>query len=120
MSVVAVFLAAIFVAPNFVDWNQYRDELTAYAKSFTGRELEIKGDIKFAILPSPILAIKDLRISNSNGPTDANIASLESLEIHLALTPLLTKNIQVTNLKLGNPIINLENASAVKTNYFSA
>ena len=58
VSVVAVFLAAIFVAPSFVDWNQYRDELTAYAKSFTGRELEIKGDIKFAILPSPILVIR--------------------------------------------------------------
>ena len=113
---VAVFLAAIFVAPNFVDWNQYRDELTAYAKSFTGRELEIKGDIKFAILPSPILAIKDLRIANSKGPRDADIASLESLEIHLALTPLLTKNIQVTNLKLGNPVINLENASGSKDN----
>ena len=106
-----MFLAAIFVAPNFVDWNQYRDELTAYAKSFTGRELEIKGDIKFAVLPSPILAIKDLRIANSKGPKDADLASLKSLEIHLALTPLLTKNIQVTNLKLGNPIINLENGS---------
>ena len=113
---VAVFLAAIFVAPNFVDWNQYRDELTAYAKSFTGRELEIKGDIRFAILPTPILAIKDLRIANSMDLGDADIASLKSLEIHIALVPLLTKNIQVTNLKLSNPVINLENAIGGKNN----
>ena len=61
MSVVAVFFAAIFVVPNFFDWNQYRDELTAYAKSFTGRELEIKGDIKFAILGKLIKKLIDAR-----------------------------------------------------------
>ena len=112
-----MFLAVIFVAPNFVDWNQYRDELTAYAKSVTGREFEIKGDVKFGIFPSPILVIKDLRIANSKSPTNGDIASLESLEFHLALTPLLTKNIQIIDLKLGNPVINLEKSSSSKNNF---
>ena len=107
ISVTAIFGVIIF-APSFIDWNQYRSELTTLAKSIVGRELTIKGDLNVAILPTPVFSVNNVHLANVEGATNADMIFLESLEVHVALFPLLTKNIQVTSIKLVNPVINLE------------
>ena len=109
---IAIILAAIIAIGGFAqhlfDWNQYRDELTVHVSSVIGRQFEIKGDIKIAVLPSPVLLIKDVQLTNVEGASDADMLILESIEIHVALAPLLGGNIQVTSIKLVNPVLNIE------------
>ena len=106
ISVTALLVVIIF-APSFVDWNQYRGEFTTLAKSIVGRELTIKGDLNVAIFPTPVFSVNDVHLASVEGATKADMISLESLEVHVALAPLLTKNIQVTSIILVNPVINL-------------
>lgn len=115
--IVASLGVAVIVAPNFVDWNKYRDEITAQVKSATGRDMEIRGDIRLAIIPSPALVVKDVHLANIEGAANADMASLESLEVHVALAPLLSRNLQVTSIKLVKPVINIEKLSEDRNNY---
>jgi len=107
-TVVIVLFATVLIAPTFINWNQYREEISAQARNPLGRELEIRGDIKIAILPSPALVINDVHLANVEGASSADMVALKSLEVNVALAPLLGRNIQVTSIRLVEPIINLE------------
>jgi uncharacterized protein involved in outer membrane biogenesis len=122
ISIVLVLVAlagAVIAAPNFIDWNKYRDEITTRVKDATGQDIEIRGDIKIAILPSPALVVEDVHVANVEGASDADIVSLGSLEVHVALAPLLNKNLQVTRVKLVRPVVNLEIFTKDRANFDS-
>ncbi|HJO86469.1 MAG TPA: AsmA family protein [Rhodospirillales bacterium] len=54
------FIAAVLAAPNFINWNEYRDVITDEINAATGFNLEIRGDIKISILPSLALLINKI------------------------------------------------------------
>lgn len=101
-------IGAVIVAPNFVDWNEYKDLLTAEMKTATGRDLEIRGDIKAALLPSPALVAHDVHLASIEGASSADMLSLEKLEVRIALVPILGGNLLVEAVKLIRPVVNLE------------
>ena len=105
--VIAV-VGVLIAAPNFVDWNEYKDLVTSEAKSATGRDLEIRGDIKVALLPSPALVVHDVHLANIEGTSNADMIALEKLEIRIALAPLLGGNLLIEAVKLIKPVVNLE------------
>ncbi len=120
ISIVLVLVAlagAVIAAPNFVDWNKYRDEITSRVKDATGQDIEIRGDIKIAILPSPAVVVEDVHVANVEGASDADIVSLGSLEVHVALAPLVNKNLQVIRIKLVKPVVNLEIFTKDRANF---
>ena len=107
-TVLVVLVATVLIAPTFINWNQYRDEICAQARDALGRELEIRGDIKITVLPSPALVINDVHLANVEGASSADMVTLKSLEVHVALAPLLGRIIQVTSIRLVEPVIKLE------------
>ncbi len=109
-------VGALIAAPNFVDWNEYKDLITAEAKSATGRDLEIRGDIKAALLPSPALVVHDVHLANIEGASSADMIALEKLEVRIALAPLLGGNLLIEAIKLINPVVNLEILSDGRNN----
>ena len=106
--VLVALVVAVLVAPNFVHWNQYRDQIASEAKSRTGRDIEINGDIRITLLPAPTLMVSDVHLANVEGSSDADMISLDALEIKIALAPLLGGNVRVQSIKLVKPVINLE------------
>jgi len=107
-TVLVVLVATVLIAPTFINWNQYRDEICAQARDALGRELEIRGDIKITVLPSPALVINDVHLANVEGASSADMVTLKSIEVHVALAPLLGRIIQVTSIRLVEPVIKLE------------
>jgi len=103
-----VLVAAVVVVPGFIDWSDYKDVIAAQAKAATGRDLVIGGDIRIAVLPSPTLVAKDVRLANLEGATAPHMVRLGSLEISVALGPLLGGRIQVETVKMVDPVIELE------------
>ncbi len=108
VGVVLILLATALIVPSFIDWNDYKDEIAAQAGAFTGRELVIGGDIGLTLLPAPALVATDVRLANVDGAADADMIRLKSLEIRVALGPLLSGEIQVGKVKLVEPVVNLE------------
>ena len=101
-------MATVLILPTFINWNQYREEIASQVRNALGRELNIKGDIKLTILPSPALAINGIHLANVEGTSTADIVTLKSLEVNIALIPLLGQNIQITSVRLVEPVINIE------------
>lgn len=106
----------VLVAPNFVDWNGYKGTITDRAMSATGRNLEILGDIKISVFPAPMVRAENVRIANVEGAATSDMMTLRSLEVRVALLPLLSGTVQVNSIRLVDPVINIEKMEGGKTN----
>jgi hypothetical protein len=108
VGLVVLLLAAALIIPSFINWNEYKGEIAAKAKEFTGRDLVIGGDIGFSLLPAPTLEAEDLSLGNAEGGVAEHMVRLKSLDVRVAILPLLSGNIQVTKIKLVEPVVELE------------
>lgn len=108
VGLVLVLAAAVLILPGLIDWNDYREQIAARAEALTGRTLVIAGDIRITLLPAPALVVNDVTLANMEGAAAAEMVRLKSLEIRIALGPLLAGEFQVETIKLVEPVIELE------------
>ena len=104
----ALVVAALFLVPSFLDWEGFKPEITERLEAITGRTLAIDGPLKVSILPTPKIEATDLRLANVPGAADPDMARIGSLELRLALGPLLGGEIAVTGLEMVEPVIELQ------------
>lgn len=116
-AVVVLVIVAVLVGPGFYDWNSLKPDIAAQAKKLTGRDLAIDGDISLAILPSPRLRAEKVRFANIEGGSVPDMATLDALEVHVALMPLLSGEVQVESVSLVRPTIVLERLADGKVNW---
>lgn len=107
-SVIAVCVVAVLVVPSFIDWNAYKPQITEQVRKLTGRELVIAGDIKFKILPAPLLVAENVSLSSIDGAQSPDFVALRSVEVRIALAPLLGANLKIETVRLLEPQIFLE------------
>ena len=114
-----LLVGGALAAPSFIDWNSYKGEITAQAREATGRELSIDGDISLSLLWTPTLTVSKVRFANVDGGSAPEMATLESLDVRLALTPLdwLDGNFKVERIELVQPTIVLEKLADGRTNW---
>jgi uncharacterized protein involved in outer membrane biogenesis len=117
VGLVILVLGAALVVPGFINWNDYKSEITAKAKEATGRRLAIDGDIGFTILPTPALQVSRLRLANMRGATAPEMVTIDSLEVEVALIPLLSGEIQIKRVRVSKPVISIEVNAKGKANY---
>lgn len=108
IGLIVVAVIAILIGPSFVDWNSYKPEITAAVEEKTGRKLTIDGAIELQILPAPRLSVSNVRLSNPEGAVDPDMIRLDSLQVHVALGPLMSGVVQVSSVTLIRPVISLE------------
>jgi uncharacterized protein involved in outer membrane biogenesis len=109
VSLVLVLGVALVVGPNFLDWNQYKAQVVELAKKQAGLDVELKGDLKIAIFPSPYAYVNDVSVQSPAGSQKyETLAQLERLDLNLELMPLLSGNIVLSSVNLVNPQISLE------------
>ena len=101
LGVAVLIVAAALIAPSFIDWNKYKSEIAGPIERATGRSLAMNGDLSLAILPTPRLSASDVRLSAAGGTQ--GFLTLRSLEVQVALWPLLRNEIQVTSVRLVEP-----------------
>jgi len=117
LGLVVVLAVALVVLPGMIDWNDYKGTIQAQLKGLTGRDVVIGGDIHIALLPTPALIANGVRMANVNGAGAADMVRLKSVEVRVALGPLLGGNIQVETVKLVDPIVELERLADGQVNW---
>ncbi|HEY5598833.1 MAG TPA: AsmA family protein, partial [Kiloniellales bacterium] len=73
--VLVLLVAAVLIAPSFVDWNAYKDRIAAEVHAATGRELAIDGNISLALLPAPALSVEIVRLANAAGGSEPTMVA---------------------------------------------
>ena len=105
--IILILIPALLIAPSFFDWNSYKPQIKEQVEAYTGLDLDIAGDVKLAILPTPYAYASGVTVRNSeNGSTDPFL-QLERLDLVLQVGPLLSGKVALSSVELVKPIINL-------------
>ena len=113
----ALFVVSILLAPGLIDWNQFKDEIQGRVSIATGSDVQINGHISIAIFPAPALVANDVSLDNVNGAKAKSLMHLRSLEVIVALAPLLAGQVKVKRVRLVDPTIELEVLSDGQKNW---
>jgi len=101
---VVVVLALPFLLPTSV----YKEQIIEQTRLATGRTLTIDGDLNISIWPALGVEVHKVRFANVEGAAEADMATMDSLVVGAELWPLLSGALKVTEIRLVNPVINLE------------
>ena len=116
-TLILLLLAAVAIGPRLIDWNGYKGRVADAVRGVTGRELSIDGNVSLTLLPSPALLVSGVRLASIAGAGTPDMARLKSLEVHVALIPLLSGKIQVTRVTLVDPVVVLERLADGNANW---
>ncbi len=113
-------IIAGYVVLTQVDFNSYKNVIIKTVYDATGRRLEI-GDIQVKPSFNPVVEVRDLTLSNAEWAKTPVMASVKSVELGIAIIPLLKKNFEINTFTVSEAVVNLEENAAGKANWeFSA
>ncbi len=116
-AILSLLILAVLVGPLLIDWNAFKPRLAEAVESATGRQLQIEGDLSLSLLPTPTLSAAGARLSNVEGGSEPTMVSIDTLEVQVALAPLLGGDLQVESLVLVEPTILLERLADGRVNW---
>lgn len=108
VGLIAFALIVTVTVPSFINWNNYKSEISSQVHKLTGRDLVIAGDISVKIFPAPRLVADNVSLSSLDGAANPDLVSLNSVEVQIALAPLITGQVRVETVRLVEPRIYLE------------
>ncbi|MFZ1103954.1 MAG: AsmA family protein [Hyphomicrobiaceae bacterium] len=108
---IAVFaitiLGALFAVPHFIDWNSYRSVFEEEAKNIIGRDVEVDGDVKLYLLPTPYFRVEKVRIADTSTALSEHFFKADSISIKLSIAPLVQGIVEVHEIELQRPVLRL-------------
>ncbi len=99
------------------DPNDYRDELATQVQEQSGRELEIDGDLKLSIFPWLAVEVGPARLSDAPGFGDQPFAEIQGARAGIRLLPLLSRRVEISELRLDGMRLRLITDKQGKTNW---
>jgi hypothetical protein len=105
---IIVALAGLYLAPKLYDFDRYRPTVAEWASKALGRPVTLAGTMSLELLPSPHIAVRDVRIANPPGARAPELARVSEISAAVSFWPLLAGRIEVTSARLVRPVIVLE------------
>ncbi|MCJ7556012.1 MAG: AsmA family protein [Gammaproteobacteria bacterium] len=99
-ALVAFVLLAGVAVSLFFDPNDYRSEIGNLVQENTGRTLEIDGDLKLSVFPWLAVEVGSARLSESPDFGDQPFVEIKAARAGIRLLPLLSKQVQISELRL--------------------
>ncbi len=115
-SLILIVAIAGFVLISQVDFNQYKGTIIKMVDKSLGRKLTL-GDIKVKASFTPMIEIRDVSLSNASWAKDEKMISAKSVDVGMALIPLISKNFVISAFRVNDAVINLEETSDGKNNW---
>lgn len=112
-----VLLLLLIVAPFLIPADAYRSRIEAAALERTGRELKINGPLHVALFPSLGVTAGNVTLANVPGGRAPYMAAIGDLRVAVRFWPLLSGRIEVSEIVLDRPVINLERDKAGRGNW---
>jgi len=100
-----------------LDLNSYKSLIVEKVQESTGRQLTIEGDIGHKLFPRLGLSLGSTTFGNADGFGDAPMASVEEVDINVAVMPLLKGKVEASKVKLHGLKMNLHKKANGVTNW---
>lgn len=108
LSIIALLIVGALIGPSFVDWNKYKPEIISQVKNATGMDVSVAGDLSLSVFPIPTVKIEGLSVDAPKKQQFETLLGMKSVEVSVAIMPLLQKKIQVSSVTLIEPDIQIE------------
>lgn len=105
--VFALLVAGAIAVTVFFDPNAYKDDIAAYVKDQTGRELAMKGELSLSLFPWVGLEIGETELGNPRGFGAQPFARVEEVGLKVKLLPLLRRRVVMDTVILQGLELNL-------------
>ena len=115
--VILVVAVGGYIALSTLDLEQVRQLAERQAKEATGRDLKVAGPIDLKISLTPAISLSDVSFANADWGSRAEMVTLKSFDLEVAIMPLLSGAIEVNRLVLVEPDILLETNAEGKGNW---
>ena len=113
----AAVVAAVIIVPMVFDPNDYKDEIKSLVEKETGRSWDLSGDIGLSIFPWLGFDLGPLTLGNAPGFAPEAFLKAERTRVHVALLPLLRKEVQMDTVTMTGLVVNLARDPAGKINW---
>lgn len=113
---ILIAVAAVAI-PYLVDVNQHKGKISEQIAQTTGLTVTFDGDLSLDMFPVPHVTAQNVIIQNPEGFSSTHLARVETLDIYVALAPLLSKTVDVQSVSLIKPDINLETNASAQSNW---
>ena len=110
-------IGVVLVIPGLMNWNQYKGQIVDRVADELGREFVVSGDISLSIIPNTKFSLTGVYIGNIDGASTPSMAQLKSLDVEVALVPLLMGSIEIVRVILVEPVIVLERLQDGRANW---
>ncbi len=101
-------LTALFAAPLFIDWNDYRSVFETQATNLLGRQVKVGGKVHLVLLPAPELRFDDIKVADQEGRLDRPFLEMGSLEAWLNIGALLSGTVEARKIAIVDPVLRLD------------
>lgn len=109
-------IGAALILPALIPDDVLRTRAQAAASEALGRDVTLPGDISLSLLPSAQIRAGEARIANAAGFGETPFARMSEMRVSVALLPLISRNIEVEEFVLVDPVISLQ-ASGARNNW---
>lgn len=100
--------SALFAAPYFVNWDDYRDLLEAEAARVLGREVKVAGKVDMRFLPAPFVRFRDVTIAGAEGAEGESFLETKTFTMWLAISPLVGGTLEAREMQIEEARLNLK------------
>lgn len=105
--VLVLLVGAVIIVPSLIGTDQMTAFLTERLRGATGYNVSIRGPVALSVLPSPRLSVGDIHVTQAR-PDGTELARAASIEVHVALLPLIGGRVEVTAVTVRDPVVSLE------------
>jgi len=105
---VVAILGAIIALVLLVNPNQFKPLIVEQAKTHTGLDLVIEGDISWQFFPSIGFELGQTELRNPQGFEQLNMFKVDTVGIDVSVMPLLSQQLEIGNITLDGAAFSLE------------
>jgi uncharacterized protein involved in outer membrane biogenesis len=111
-------LLIVVLVLAFMDWNLLKHPIERIASAKSGRTVTIGGDLKVHIWSwTPTVTLNRLTLGNPPWEADRPMATIERLEVHLKLLPLLKGDVILPRVAIVKPDVYLHQEKSGRANW---
>jgi AsmA protein len=108
VALVVLAVAALYVVVATIDVDEHRDRIEVLVSRSLDREVRIGGPIELQRSLRPRFTVQQLTVANAPWASQPLLASVERLEIQVALLPLLARRLEIVELRIVGADVHLE------------
>jgi AsmA protein len=101
-------LLLLLIAPFLIPAGAYRAQIEKAAFEQTGRVLKIEGGLRVTLFPSLGVTAQKVSLANVPGGHAKAFVSADDLHVAVRVWPLLSGRVEVSEIELERPVVNLE------------